>query len=167
VDCKGSDSRREHRDGRHSCSSRASKSSNQDSAKLEEYAGGCSSDSRVDRLLASAYLGCVAGLWWFYRSHADLGAYWSVTLEVRENHRLITHGTYRLVRHPMYSALFLCAIGQALVLPNWVAGPSYLLALVILFAFRVGAEEKMMLETFGNEYAAYMTKTKRLVPRLW
>jgi len=109
----------------------------------------------------------VAGLWWFYRSHADLGAYWSVTLEVRENHRLITHGTYRLVRHPMYSALFLCAIGQALVLPNWVAGPSYLLALVILFAFRVGAEEKMMLETFGNEYAAYVTRTKRLVPRLW
>lgn len=109
----------------------------------------------------------VVGLWWFYRSHADLGTNWSVTLEIRENHRLITDGVYRLVRHPMYSALFVYAIGQALVVPNWVAGPSYLLLILILFAFRVGAEEKMMLETFGDEYAAYMTRTKRLIPGLW
>jgi protein-S-isoprenylcysteine O-methyltransferase Ste14 len=109
----------------------------------------------------------VVGLWWFYRSHADLGTNWSVTLEIRENHRLITDGVYRLVRHPMYSALLAYAIGQALVVPNWVAGPSYLLLILILFAFRVGAEEKMMLETFGDEYAAYMTRTKRLIPGLW
>ena len=49
----------------------------------------------------------VAGLWWFHRSHSDLGTYWSVTLELRENHRLITQGVYRYVRHPMYAALFL------------------------------------------------------------
>jgi protein-S-isoprenylcysteine O-methyltransferase Ste14 len=109
----------------------------------------------------------VAGLWWFYRSHADLGAYWSVTLEVRENHQLVTHGIYQSVRHPMYSAFFVYGIGQALVLPNWVAGPVYLLVIAILFSFRVGPEEKMMLETFGDEYTAYMKKTKRLVPRVW
>jgi protein-S-isoprenylcysteine O-methyltransferase Ste14 len=34
----------------------------------------------------------------------------------------------------------------------------------MLFALRIGAEERMMLETFGEEYAAYMTKTKLLVP---
>jgi protein-S-isoprenylcysteine O-methyltransferase Ste14 len=67
----------------------------------------------------------------------------------------------------MYSALFVYAIGQALVLPNWVAGPAYLLVIAILFSLRVRPEEKMMLETFGNEYAAYMKKTKRLVPRVW
>src|SRR4030095_513668 len=38
------------------------------------------------------------GLWLLYRSHADLGSFWSVTLEVRENHRLISHGVYRRVR---------------------------------------------------------------------
>ena len=109
----------------------------------------------------------VAGLWWLYRSHADLGANWSVTLEVRENHQLVTHGIYQSVRHPMYSALLVYAMGQALVLPNWVAGPAYLLVIATLFSFRVGPEEKMMLETFGNEYAAYMKTTKRLVPRVW
>lgn len=109
----------------------------------------------------------VAGLWLFYRSHADLGAYWSITLEVRENHRLITQGVYGLVRHPMYGALFLYSIGQMLVLPNWVAGPSYLVAFGILFALRIVPEERMMLEVFGDEYAAYMAETKRLVPGLW
>src|SRR4051794_11867257 len=39
------------------------------------------------------------GLWLFYRSHADLGTNWSVTLEVREQHRLVTHGVYRRIRH--------------------------------------------------------------------
>jgi len=109
----------------------------------------------------------VAGLWWFQRSHSDLGAYWSVTLELRENHRLITQGVYRYVRHPMYAALFLYAIGQALVVPNWVVGPSYFVAIGILFAFRIRAEERMMLETFGDEYAAYVARTKLLVPGIW
>ncbi len=109
----------------------------------------------------------VAGLWLFFRSHDDLGTNWSITLEVREQHRLITHGVYRRLRHPMYTALFLYAVGQLLVLPNWVAGPSYLIPFVILFACRVRAEERMMLEQFGDEYAAYMARSKRLVPGIW
>ncbi len=109
----------------------------------------------------------VAGLWLFFRSHVDLGTNWSITLEVREQHRLITHGVYRRIRHPMYTALCLYAVGQLLVLPNWVAGPSYLIPFVILFACRVRAEERMMLEQFGDEYAAYMARSKRLVPGIW
>ncbi len=109
----------------------------------------------------------VAGLWLFFRSHADLGTNWSITLDVREQHRLITHGVYRRIRHPMYTALFLYAVGQLLVLPNWLAGPSYLVPFVILFACRVRTEERMMLEQFGDEYAAYMARSKRLVPGIW
>jgi protein-S-isoprenylcysteine O-methyltransferase Ste14 len=117
--------------------------------------------------LSAGVLCFVWGLWLFYRSHADLGTNWSITLEVREQHRLVTHGVYRRVRHPMYVALLVYAVGQALVLPNWVAGPSYLVAFAILFACRVGAEERMMLEQFGGEYATYMSHTKRLVPGFW
>lgn len=109
----------------------------------------------------------VLGLWFHYRSHADLGAYWSITLEVRERHGLITHGVYRHVRHPMYLALLLYATGQSLVLPNWVAGPSSLVAIVLLIALRVGREERMMQAEFGKDYAAYMARTKRLVPGVW
>ena len=107
------------------------------------------------------------GLWFFYRSHADLGTNWSVTLEVREQHRLITDGIYRKIRHPMYSALLLYAIGQALVIPNWVAGPWYLVSIGVLCFFRVGAEERMMLDQFGDEYTEYMARTKQFVPGVW
>ena len=109
----------------------------------------------------------VIGLWLFYRSHADLGTNWSITLEVREQHRLVTQGSYRWIRHPMYSALVLYAVGQALAIPNWVAGPSDLIAFAVLVALRLPAEEKMMVQQFGDEYAAYATRTKRLVPRVW
>ena len=111
---------------------------------------------------------CLAlGLWVFHRSHADLGTNWSVTLEIRESHRLVTHGIYRAVRHPMYTALLLYSVGQALVVPNWLAGPANLIALVALVMLRLPAEERLMLDTFGGEYAAYMSRTKRLLPGVW
>lgn len=107
------------------------------------------------------------GLWLFARSHADLGTNWSITLEVREKHQLVTQGIYRHIRHPMYLALLVYSMGQALVVPNWIAGPSYGVAMVLLFAFRLAREERMMLEEFGNDYDAYMRRTKRLVPGVW
>jgi len=111
---------------------------------------------------------CLAlGLWLFHRSHADLGTNWSITLEVRENHHLVTRGVYHWVRHPMYLALLIYSVGQALVLPNWLAGPSYGVAMVLLIALRVIPEERMMREQFGNDYEAYMKTTKRLIPGVW
>jgi protein-S-isoprenylcysteine O-methyltransferase Ste14 len=128
--------------------------------------------ARADyRLRPFAFLAGVAslalGLWIFHRSHADLGTNWSLTLELRENHRLVTEGVYRRVRHPMYLGLFVYAAGQALVLPNWLAGPSYLLSFGLLFAFRLRPEEAMMRERFGSEYDAYRTRTWRLLPGVW
>ncbi len=67
----------------------------------------------------------------------------------------------------MYSALVLYAVGQTLVIPNWVAGPSNLIAFAVLLALRVRAEERMMVEQFGDEYAVYTARTKRLVPGVW
>ena len=115
-----------------------------------------------------AGIACYAeGLLLFHRSHADLGTNWSITLELREGHALVTEGVYRRVRHPMYSALFLYSLGQALALPNVLAGPSYLVAFGFLFALRLGPEERMMRDEFGAAYDAYVARTKRLVPGLW
>lgn len=111
---------------------------------------------------------CLAvGLWIFARSHADLGRNWSITLEMREEHQLVTWGIYRYVRHPMYGGLLAYSVGQALVVSNWIAGPSYGVAMVLLCAFRLGPEERMMLEAFGEDYSAYMRRTRRLVPGCW
>jgi protein-S-isoprenylcysteine O-methyltransferase Ste14 len=111
--------------------------------------------------------GFALGLWLFHRSHVDLGTNWSITLELREQHRLVTDGVYRHIRHPMYLALLLYSFAQALLIPNWVAGPSYLVAFGLLLALRLGPEERMMSEAFGQEYESYRAKTKRLIPGLW
>ncbi len=116
---------------------------------------------------AAAWLGTAAtaaALWLFRRSHADLGRNWSISLQLREQHALVTTGVYRLVRHPMYSSFFLLGVGQLLLLPNWLAGWAGIAGAGILFVFRFRREEQMMLESFGEDYRVYMTHTKRIVP---
>jgi protein-S-isoprenylcysteine O-methyltransferase Ste14 len=103
----------------------------------------------------------------FYRTHRDLGRYWSVTLEIRRTHELVTTGVYRHVRHPMYSAFFLWAVAQALLLPNWIAGLAGLVGFGTLFAFRIGSEERMMEEQFGDAYRAYAARTRRIIPGIF
>lgn len=100
----------------------------------------------------------------FYRTHRDLGRSWSVTLELRDQHVLITRGVYRWVRHPMYSAFWLWAIAQALLLPNWIAGLAGLVGFGTLYFGRVGREEQMMLNAFGESYRDYMARTRRVLP---
>lgn len=109
----------------------------------------------------------LSALWLFHRTHRTLGRNWSDSLEVREQHSLVTGGPYRLVRHPMYSAFFLWALAQALLLPNWVAGPAGLIGFGTLFVFRVGREEALMLEAFGEQYRAYMSRTWRIIPWIY
>jgi protein-S-isoprenylcysteine O-methyltransferase Ste14 len=105
-----------------------------------------------------------AGLWLFWRSHADLGRNWSISLEIRKQHALVTTGVYRLVRHPMYSSFFLLALAQLLLIPNWLAGAFGLIGVAGLYGFRVRQEERMMHETFGDDYLGYAAETKRLIP---
>ena len=63
--------------------------------------------------------------------------------------------------------LFLYCLGQALAVPNWVVGPSYLAVFGLLFACRVGREERLLLDEFGEEYRAYAARTRRLIPGVW
>jgi protein-S-isoprenylcysteine O-methyltransferase Ste14 len=102
----------------------------------------------------------------FWRSHADLGLNWSPTLEIREKHELITRGIYGQIRHPMYASQWLWIIAQALLLPNWLAGVLGGLVFVPFYFLRVRAEEKLMLDSFGDEYAVYMKKTGAVFPKL-
>jgi protein-S-isoprenylcysteine O-methyltransferase Ste14 len=104
-------------------------------------------------------------LWLLWRSHADLGRNWSPTLQIREEHSLVTRGVFHHIRHPMYAAHWLWAVAQALLLQNWIAGLAMMAAFLPLYLHRVTREEQMMLEHFGDEYRSYMNRTGRIVPR--
>jgi protein-S-isoprenylcysteine O-methyltransferase Ste14 len=109
----------------------------------------------------------IGALAMFHLTHRALGRNWSISLDVRENHELVTHGIYQTVRHPMYSAFWLWAIAQALLLPNWFAGFAGLTGFGILYFGRVAREERMMLEIFGENYRAYMARTGRIFPSIF
>ncbi|MGE3164308.1 MAG: protein-S-isoprenylcysteine O-methyltransferase [Planctomycetota bacterium] len=106
-----------------------------------------------------------AGLWLFYRSHADLGTNWSVLLEIKAGHVLVEHGVYRRVRHPMYAAVWLFSGAQGLLLHNWLAGWAVIVPFGLLYLVRVPREERMLVEHFGDAYRTYMARTGRLWPR--
>lgn len=107
----------------------------------------------------------IISAWLFHRSHKDLGKNWSVTLEIREEHKLISSGVYSKIRHPMYTAIWLWVIGQALLLNNFIAGLSGILFFGLLYFLRVGQEEKMMEANFGDQYIQYKSQTGRIIPK--
>ena len=114
----------------------------------------------------SGFMMALIGLWLFYRSHQDLGQQWSVSLEIRESHQLITKGIYEKIRHPMYSSIFLMSCSQWLLIGNWLVAPAYLIAFTVLYLIRIDKEEVMMLEKFGDAYVSYMKRTGRLFPKI-
>jgi protein-S-isoprenylcysteine O-methyltransferase Ste14 len=76
---------------------------------------------------------------------------YSGTLRIREGQQLITHGIYRYVRHPVYTGTLL----RAFAIPIYVTSLlGFLFALmgIPLFIYRIGVEEKMLIEEFGDEY---------------
>ncbi len=103
-------------------------------------------------------------LWLLWRSHVDLGLNWSPTVQLREDHSLVTRGVYQHMRHPMYAAHFLWGIAQPMLLQNWIAGWGMLLTLLPGYLWRVPREERQLLDCFGDEYASYMAITGRIIP---
>lgn len=96
--------------------------------------------------------------------HHTLGASYSAKLEIKSQHKLITTGPYRWVRHPMYSAIFLWTVGLSLIIANCMTflAPVAFALFVIL---RMPDEEQMMVEAYGDLYREHMKQTGRLLPR--
>ena len=79
--------------------------------------------------------------------------------------QLVVKGLYRWVRHPMYTVLFGYFVGLALVSASWLIAFLTAASIVVLYR-RIGVEERMMSEQFGEEYEEYARRTGRLLPRL-
>lgn len=107
--------------------------------------------------------GALAYLLWV---HGALGANFSSTLHVTDRHTLVTQGPYRRVRHPMYTTFYLLLTAFFLLSANWFIGLVWLGGLSLVVAARIGKEEAVMIERFGDQYREYMGRTGRFLPRL-
>ncbi len=110
--------------------------------------------------VAVCALGIAIAIW----ARTYIGRNWGMPMSLRAGHELVTTGPYAYVRHPIYTGILLAFTGSTLV--NWF--PRILLLGIFLayFVYAAKSEERSMLKQFPNEYPAYVTRTKMLVPFL-
>jgi protein-S-isoprenylcysteine O-methyltransferase Ste14 len=99
-------------------------------------------------------------------AQVTLGRSWSDTPRMMKEQALITSGPYQFIRHPIYTAFILILGSTLFISSNWLIGLTWAGMTVLDIASRIGFEESLMLEFFGDQYREYMKKTGRLLPRL-
>ncbi len=121
---------------------------------------------RLDLVGVFGFFILVAGLGLRLKATRTLGKYFSPTTRVLAEHKLITHGVYKHIRHPIYLGSMLAFFSVPLIFHS-----SYGLivtALAIPFILhRIQIEEQMFVEKFGDEYSEYIKNTKKLIPYLY
>jgi protein-S-isoprenylcysteine O-methyltransferase Ste14 len=106
--------------------------------------------------------GHVFSIW----ARVHLGKYWSGTVALKVDHKIVDTGPYRLVRHPIYTGLLTAALGSAMAAGTAEAFIG--LAIMIAgYAVKWKREEKIMLSEFGPAYADYMKRTKVIIPYIY
>lgn len=105
---------------------------------------------------------CIFGMYWLFSS---IGSSITPTSVTRREHKLITNGIYRWIRHPLYTvgSSFIVALG--LMADNWFIILMALLAFTAM-AVRTPKEEANLIEKFGDEYREYMKRTGAFFPKL-
>lgn len=105
----------------------------------------------------------VFGVYWLFSS---IGSGISPTSATRKEHKLVTNGIYKYIRHPLYtfgSSLF---ISFGMMADNWFIALLGILAFIAM-AIRTPKEEANLIEKFGDEYREYMKRTGRFLPKLF
>ena len=95
---------------------------------------------------------------------AVLGRFFSLTVRVAEDHRVVDKGPYRLVRHPSYTGIMITFTGLGLAVQSWPAVLVLLLVFGIAYGYRMRVEEATLASQLGEEYVFYTRRTKRLIP---
>ena len=120
----------------------------------------------IPHLEALAWIGlvlCVVGLAFCLWARFTLGRNWSGVVTLKGGHELITRGPYAWVRHPIYTGLLTMFVATLIVLGH-IAGIIAVPFVFVSFWIKLRYEEKLMLQKFPEEYAAYEQRVKRLIP---
>ena len=106
---------------------------------------------------------CVFGIYWLFSS---IGSGITPTSATRQEHKLVTSGPYRWVRHPLYTVGSSLFIAFGMMADNWFIAALGVLAFIGM-AIRTPKEEANLIEKFGDEYRDYMKHTGRFLPKLF
>ena len=108
----------------------------------------------------------VIGLIITVRAQMTISTNYSWTLEIRDGHTLVESGLYKYVRHPIYTGTLIRLIS----IPVFTSSlPGFILSFLSIpvLNYRIGLEEGMLIEEFGEEYERYKERTWRLFPYIY
>ena len=114
-------------------------------------------------LLGLAFIAVGLGL--RLAARRSLRGQFSYGLRLRDDHRLVTTGIYRRVRHPAYTGDMLFHFGVALLFSS-LRGMVIMFALIPCFLYRISVEERMLIGRFGDSYRTYRQRSWQLLPLL-
>lgn len=98
-------------------------------------------------------------------SRIILGKMWSSSAQIKENHKLHTEGPYSITRHPIYTGILGMLLGSTLIFGFGVC-LFISVCIFILYKVKINNEEKLLIETFGEEYKDFQKRTPQLFFRL-
>lgn len=102
----------------------------------------------------------------FYRCYAvwTLKQFFTLTVKIKAEHKIIKKGPYAYLRHPAYMGSILSLLGMQLGIKSLLGLLLVLMTILLAYGFRIHIEEKALLYHFGQEYEAYQRETKKIIP---
>jgi protein-S-isoprenylcysteine O-methyltransferase Ste14 len=95
-----------------------------------------------------------------------LGKQWRLQAGVYADHVLVQSGPYRFVRHPIYASMLALLLAAGLLVAPWIAIGIALLLMIAGTEIRVRAEDRLLAERFGQEFANYKARVPAYIPFL-
>jgi protein-S-isoprenylcysteine O-methyltransferase Ste14 len=120
-----------------------------------------------DAIAISGLALLLAGVAFRWAAVYTLGKYFTGTVLIKDDHRLVRTGLYKHLRHPAYTGSLVAHLGLGLSFSNWFSLALSFIPYLVAAMYRMHVEERALTEAFGEEYVIYSRGAKRLIPKVY
>ena len=96
-----------------------------------------------------------------------LGSFFQPVVTIQTEHRVVTAGPYRWVRHPSYTGGLVTMAGIGAATGNLISLAVLIVLPILGYLPRIAVEEQALAGSLGTEYTDYQKNSARLVPGVW
>jgi protein-S-isoprenylcysteine O-methyltransferase Ste14 len=118
-------------------------------------------------LVAAGEVLALAGIALRIWAIVTLDRFFTFVVGIADDHRVVQHGPYGVLRHPGYAGALLALTGSGIALGNWLSLLLIVAVPALALGVRISVEEATLAAALGAEYEAYASRTARLIPGVW